>query len=103
MEERLYLTVLLYLKDGKRQQFYNYERSVKPLIENYDGRFEKVIKPTQVIGNFPMPDEIHILSFPSEGSFQSYREDPNLPEIAHLRDESVEETIIISGIAHHIF
>jgi uncharacterized protein (DUF1330 family) len=95
--------VLLYLKDGQQAQFYDYERRVKPIIESYGGRFEKVIKPTQIIGDFPMPDEIHLLSFPSEDSFQNYRESPELPKIAHLRAESVEETIIISGIAHQIF
>jgi uncharacterized protein (DUF1330 family) len=103
MEQRLYLTVLLYLKDGKQDQFYEYERKVKPIIESYGGQFEKVIKPTQILGDMPMPDEIHLLSFPSEESFQSYRADPNLPEIAQLRAGAVEKTIIISGIAHQIF
>jgi len=103
MEQRLYLTVLLYLKDGKQEQFYDYERRVKPVIESYGGQFEKVIKPTHVVGDIPMPDEIHLLSFPSEQSFQSYRDDPALPEIAALRAEAVEQTIIISGIAHQIF
>jgi len=102
-EQRLYLTVLLYLKAGQQDQFHEYERLVKPLIERYGGRFEHVIKPTQVMGSLPRPDEIHLLSFPSEESFQQYRDDPNLPGIAHLRAESVEETIIISGVAHVIF
>jgi uncharacterized protein (DUF1330 family) len=101
MEQRLYLTVLLYLKQGKYDQFYEYEQRVKPIIESYGGQFEKVIKPTGVIGDLPLPDEIHLLSFPSETHFQSYRADPKLPEIAQMRAEAVEKTVIISGVAHH--
>jgi uncharacterized protein (DUF1330 family) len=103
VEPRLYLTVLLYLKTGQQDQFHEYERLVKPLIERYGGRFEHVLKPTQVMGSLPRPDEVHLLSFPSEEHFQQYRDDPNLSSLASLRAGSVAETIIISGVAQEIF
>jgi uncharacterized protein (DUF1330 family) len=98
-EQRLYLTVLLYVKPGMDEQFQDYERKVRPIIESYGGRFEKIIRPANISGELAMPDEVHWLSFPSEQSFLRYRTDPVLPQLAHMRASATAKTIIISGSA----
>jgi len=103
MDNRFYLTVLLYLYDGQGEQFHQYEQGIKPILESYGGRFERVIKPTQVLGDIPLPDEVHWLSFPSEADFQQYRTDPGLAQLASVRSASVQKTIVISGAAIQIF
>lgn len=103
MDNRFYLTVLLYLYENQSEQFHHYEQRIKPILESHGGRFEKVIKPTQVLGDLPMPDEVHWLSFPSEANFQQYRADPKLAQMADLRGTSVKETIVLSGQAIQIF
>ncbi len=103
MDNRFYLTVLLYLHEGQAEQFHHYERRIKPILESYGGRFEKVIKPTHVLGDLSLPDEVHWLSFPSEADFQHYREDHNLTQMAHLRDASVRGTLVLSGQGIQIF
>jgi len=103
MANRFYLTALLYLNEGQVAQFHEYEHRIKPILEKYGGRFEKVIRPTQVLGDLPLPDEIHWLSFPSETDFQQYRADVDLAELAHLRSASVQKTVVISGQAMQIF
>jgi uncharacterized protein (DUF1330 family) len=103
MGNRFYLTVLLYLHEGQGEQFHNYEQRIKPILESYGGRFEKIIKPTVVLGDLPLPDEIHWLSFPTEADFQRYRADSKLAQMADLRGASVKKTIVLSGQAIQIF
>jgi len=103
MDDRFYLTVLLYLNEGHVAQFHDYEQRIKPILERYGGRYEKVIRSSQVLGDSPLPDEIHWLSFPSETDFQQYRADANLAELAHLRRASVQKTVVISGQVVQIF
>ena len=103
MGSRFYLTVLLYLHENQGEQFHDYEQRIKPILESYGGRFEKVIKSTQIWGSFPQPDEIHWLSFPSETDFQQYQADPRLAQLAPLRNASVQKTIVISGATIQIF
>jgi uncharacterized protein (DUF1330 family) len=97
MNDRIYFTVLIYLHEGKEALFQEYERQAKPIMARYGGRFEQVIKPTTVVGDLPLPDEIHLLSFAAEADFDSYRQDPEAAKIAPLRFESVKKAIFISG------
>lgn len=103
MDNRFCLTVFLYLHEDQGEQFHHYEQRIKPILERYGGRFEKIIKPTGVLGDIPLPDEIHWLSFPSEADFQQYRADSRLTQLADLRGTAVKETIVLSGQAIQIF
>ena len=69
MNERVYFTVLIYLKPGKEALFHKYERQAARVMERHNGRFEQIIKPTTVSGDLPLPDEIHILSFATADGF----------------------------------
>jgi uncharacterized protein (DUF1330 family) len=103
MDDRFYLTVLLYLHEDQAEQFHQYEQRIKSILESYGGRFERVLKPTQVSGDMPLPDEVHWLSFPSEADFQQYRTDTRLAQLAPLRSASVQKTVVISGAVIQIF
>jgi uncharacterized protein (DUF1330 family) len=48
--------------------------------------------------------ETHILAFPTENAFLSYRTDPRLLEHADLRDKAIKSTSIVTSttIKHYI-
>ena len=56
-----------------------------------------------MLGDLPLPDEIHLLSFSAEADFQHYRADPKLAQMANLRGASVKATIVLSGQDVEIF
>jgi len=41
--------------------------------------------------------EIHIVTFPDEQALSAYRNDEDLKEVVHLREESVVKTEILVG------
>ena len=99
MNERVYFTVLIYLKPGKEALFHKYERQAARVMERHNGRFEQIIKPTTVSGDLPLPDEIHILSFATADGYTRYRQDPESEKLTPLRLESVDRAIFLQGHA----
>ena len=99
MNQRIYFTILIYIKEGKEELFHSYEKQALPLIEKSGGRFELMMKPEAVNGDLNLPDEIHVLSFDTEDGFNKYRQDPKSIELAPLRIESVSNAIFLRGNA----
>ena len=97
MNERVYYTILIYVQEGQLALLHEYERLAQPIIEKYSGRFEQIIQPTQIVGDLPLPDEIHVLSFANEAAFSRYRQDPDSQALAPMREASVAQAIFISG------
>lgn len=65
--QKLFITLLQFIKEGEEQTFNEYEDAVLPLLENY-GELLYRIKSDKI--NFTgnkndCPDEIHLLSFES--------------------------------------
>ena len=44
-----------------------------------------------------LPDEIHFISFESENDFRDFINDPARLDIIHLKDASVESSLLIKG------
>lgn len=99
MNNRIYLTVLIYLKQGKEALFHDYERQAAQVMARHNGRFEQIIKPDTVNGDLPLPDEIHVLSFATPEGFAHYRQDPDSQALASMRLASVERAIFLQGTA----
>lgn len=99
MDTRIYMTVLIYLKEGQEAVFHEYERQAAKVMARHNGRFEQLIKPDTVNGDLPLPNEIHILSFATSDGFASYRQDPDSAALAPMRIASVEKAIFLQGTA----
>ncbi len=97
MNQRVYFTILIYLNEGKEDVFRSYENQASSLIRKHGGRIELAIKPEEVTGGLDLPDEIHVLSFATEGGFADYRADPESRQLAPLRAESVEKAVYLRG------
>lgn len=90
---RVYLTVLLTIREGMRGEFEAFEREVKPIIERYGGRFERVIR----LEGKQEYDEVHWLSWDSAESLQLYLTSPEAKALAEKRERIIEKTTVYSG------
>ena len=71
----------------------NYEAKVIPILEEHGGRLLSAFKP-RGHENSECPDEIHLIEFPSEESFDSYRADPRVQALSEYRRSVISETTV---------
>ena len=71
----------------------DYESRVIPIMSMHGGRLLSAFRPN---GNEhpEIPDEIHLIEFPSEEAFQSYRSDPEVARLAERRGVAISKTAI---------
>lgn len=95
----LSLIVIAYLKvrPGKRVQFEEFERQAFRLIEKHGGELLHALHPIASLPAGELPDEVHILRFPSQDALDEYRADPALLALADLRAEAIAGTNLLIG------
>jgi uncharacterized protein (DUF1330 family) len=91
------LVVSLHAHAGKEALLHELEARVLPVLREHGGRLEKVIRIEKSLGPDPAPHEVHVLWFPSEAHFESYRGDPRLASLAALRAQAIAGTSILIG------
>lgn len=76
--------------------FRRYEYRAAMIMAKYGGKIERsvVISPDAADESLK---EIHIVTFPDEGAYDSYRRDEELRDIAYMREGSVIATEIMIG------
>lgn len=95
------LTVIvhLYATDKGIEALRSFERKVLPILHSHGGQLVTALSPSRAFGNFdPLPDEVHILNFPSEQDFQDYRDDPLHLGLATERTQAIRHTEIMLSI-----
>ncbi|MDJ1478891.1 DUF1330 domain-containing protein [Cytophagaceae bacterium YF14B1] len=96
--ERLYITLLLFVKSGKEDVFLEYEAAVLPILPKYNGMLHHRIRPEQTAYIQPtesIPYEIHLVSFASTTDFENYRQDSERKQYTPLFQESVEKFCLL--------
>ncbi|HEX8041610.1 MAG TPA: DUF1330 domain-containing protein [Chryseosolibacter sp.] len=97
----IYLTQLIFVKEGKESVFQQFEEFVLPLMEKYSGKLIYRLRPTAnsfISGEKERPYEIHFVSFDSEKDFENYMRDDSRVKFLHLKDESVKASWIVKGV-----
>jgi len=97
----IYITLLLFVRDGKEQLLNEYESKVLPLLTSYGGRLLYRIRPQKgqhIVTPEHYPYEVHIVSFPSVTDFEQYKADDVRKSYSYLYTESVEKAILIQGV-----
>ncbi len=96
----IYLTVLLFIKEGKERVFNEYESLVLPIINNYNGKLIYRIRPTQdsfINSEEALPYEIHFISFNTNEDFRNFVNDDKRKHFVDLKEDSIKSTFIIKG------
>ncbi|MCK8521502.1 hypothetical protein M0D21_07980 [Aquimarina sp. D1M17] len=97
----IHLTQLIYLKEGKEDIFHEFEAIAIPTILKYNGRLTLRIRPNDnvVIENtIKVPYEIHLVEFNTQEDFDNFKMDEERKKFLHLKEESIESTILIQGV-----
>ena len=80
---RLVVYVLvIHLPAAGVESFQRYEAAVLPLLSEHHGQLDRRLRSADE------QTEVHLISFPSVGHFESYRHDPRRTAESHLLDEA---------------
>jgi hypothetical protein len=98
----IYYTQLIFIKPGCEQEFHAFEDNVLPLLKEHNGELVYRIRPDKsafIESSQPLPYEIHLVTFTSKAGFESYKTDPRRLACMELKNNSVENMILIEGFA----
>jgi uncharacterized protein (DUF1330 family) len=90
------LVVILSVRSERVESFHEFERKAASIMARHGGSIERTVT-IGPEGGDPFFKEVHIVTFPDEGSFAAYRNDEGFATVAHLREESIIETEILVG------
>lgn len=96
----IYITQLIYLKQGQEKIFDQFEALAIPLIENYKGRLLLRVRPTGdaiLESTTENPYEIHLIEFETEEDFYDFLKDEERKKFLHLKEQSVQSVILLKG------
>ncbi len=96
----IYLTQLIYIKEGQEAVFHQFEEIAIPAILKYNGRLLIRVRPdnhTIIENNIVRPYEIHLVEFETEQDFQNFNQDEERKKFLHLKEQSVKSVLLIKG------
>ncbi len=97
----IFLTQLVYVKEGREEVFHQFEDIAIPAILKYNGRLLLRVRPDEaafIESNIDRPYEIHLVEFDSEQDFQNFSKDEDRKKFLHLKEQSVRSVLLIKGI-----
>ena len=96
----LFLTQLIYIKEGQENVFHQFEDIAIPIISRYKGRLLLRIRPDEssiVESNIEKPYEIHLVEFATEKDFEDFTRDEERKRFLDLKEQSIKSSILIKG------
>jgi uncharacterized protein (DUF1330 family) len=96
----IYLTQLIYIREGQEEIFHQFEDIAIPAISRYNGRLLIRVRPDKnsiIEDNIGNPYEIHLVEFEQEQDFINFSQDEERKKFLHLKDQSVRSTLLIKG------
>ena len=96
----IFITQLIFVKEGKESIFLKFENHAIPLMEKYGGKILYRLRPKEkdfISEEKETPYEIHLISFESEHQLNAFMNDDTRLEFIHLKNESVKSMLLIKG------
>ena len=96
----IYITQLIYLKEGAADSFFEFESMAIPIIRKYNGELLMRIRPDAknwIEGSLPSPFEVHLVSFTTLADFESFKLDEERKKFLHLKEQSIQSSLLIQG------
>ena len=96
----VYLTQLVYVREGCEEAFQQFEDLVLPRLPKYGGELLLRLRPDRasvIAGSSAPPYEVHIVRFESEDGFGRYSKDEVRQRHLQLKEQSVSSVILIKG------
>lgn len=96
----LYLTQLIYVKEGKEDTFHRFEERAIPILEQYNGKLIARFRPNDdswIAGEYPKPYEVHIVSFVAREDYEAFAEDETRKGLLPFKEASIDRALLIEG------
>ena len=96
----IFLTQLIYIKEGQETIFHQFEDIAIPAILKYNGRLLFRVRPEDnsfIETHIGKPYEIHLVEFDSELDFVNFQQDEERKKFLHLKEQSVKSVLLIKG------
>ena len=96
----LFITQLIYIKQGQEAIFQQFENIAIPIIAKYNGRLLLRVRPdesTIIEQSIDTPYEMHLVEFATEQDFESFMHDEERKQFLHLKEQSIQATLLIKG------
>jgi hypothetical protein len=88
--------VALFIHADRRAEFESFETQAAEIMSRVGGRIERRVACSS--NDDPSaPDEVHLVTFPDEDSYNRYRESSELKALASLRAVAIRKTIVWRG------
>ena len=97
----IYLTQLIYIKEGQENIFHEFENVALPIISKYNGRLLLRVRPEEgafVENTIDKPYEMHLVEFNSEQDFKNFMQDDQRKEFLYLKEQSIKSSFLIQGV-----
>lgn len=96
----IYITQLIYIREGQEKVFHQFEDIVIPRIAIYNGQMLLRIRPANnayIEHTIDKPYEVHIVEFNDEQDFVNYAQDEERKKFLHLKEQSITAAILFKG------
>ena len=96
----LYYTQVIFVKEGKEDQFNLFESHVLPLLKKYNGILVYRVRPAEsavIESTMDRPYELHLVTFPEKEDFLAYAGDKERLQYMHLKEGAIEKVLLIEG------
>jgi uncharacterized protein (DUF1330 family) len=97
----VYITQLIYVKEGQENIFDQFELVAIPIIKKYNGRMLLRVRPaasSYIEVDMEKPYEIHLVEFDSEDDFRNFMKDEERKKFLHLKDQSIKASVLYQGV-----
>lgn len=96
----IYITQLIYIKEGQEEVFHSFEEVAIPLISKYGGKLLLRLRPgTEAIieSSIEPPYEVHFVEFDGEEDLNRFMKDEERKKFLHLKEQSIRLSVLIKG------
>jgi uncharacterized protein (DUF1330 family) len=97
MNEPVYMLNALWLKkEGGEEKYLEYGAAAIPLLQKAGAEVKEYYHPEEgLIGEWD-PDVFFLVKYPSREAFESMINSPAFQQVAQLREEAIEKSLLIS-------
>ena len=100
LTEMIYVTQLIYIKEGQQKVFDEFEKVAMPLISKYNGKLLLRLRPEEkafIESHMEKPYEIHFVEFESDNDLENFMNDKERRKFLHLKEQSIQSSVLIKG------
>jgi hypothetical protein len=97
----IYITQLIYIKEGQEKIFDEFEDVAIPIIAKYKGKLLFRVRPNEdsfIETWIDKPYEIHLVEFDSELDFKNFMIDEERKKFLHLKEQSIKSSVLYKGV-----